>query len=380
MRTPDLPIAPDDEFTRTVLRCCPDLGNSASPQRFIADIHPNDQMFTHSLREHGDRDFALSQYYNVALQQYAMLRQIAGRLFPGRAPLDVLDFACGYGRLLRFLRLWMPPESIWASELQTEAMDFAVNTFAVHGLPSCADPADFNPQRRFDLIWVASLFSHLPPELFRAWLAKLLSLLAPGGALCFSVHGDGLLAANAKLPPDGILYLPRSENPELGTDIYGTAYVSEAYVHRTLAEAGAVDGQCVRIPYALANDQDLYVVARSAGFDAEAIRGVKRGIWGWVDRLEFSAADGGLYLEGWAGSRDDGPAEYVEISVGDRTQRVVPDRARADVAAVFADARMERSGWIWRQALGGAGKVRIDVVARSADGGCGLLYAGTVAA
>ena len=52
----------------------------------------------------------------------------------------------------------------------------ATETFGVTVVPSAFEPGEFRPGRTFDFIWVASLFSHLPEELFRRWVAKLVSL------------------------------------------------------------------------------------------------------------------------------------------------------------------------------------------------------------
>ena len=115
----------------------------------------------------------VSQYFNVALQQHNAAQQVF-RLVLG-APNSthrLLDFACGYGRLLRFLTLSVPRAQIWASEIQRDAVDFAVGQFGVHGILSDMKPrVDSNPGRNSIFIWVASLFSHLPRPLFDAWLA-----------------------------------------------------------------------------------------------------------------------------------------------------------------------------------------------------------------
>ena len=149
----------------------------------------------------------------------------------------MLDFACGYGRLLRFLSLVMPSENLFASELQIDALTFVTREFGVTGLPSHADPQQFQPARKFDFIWVASLFSHLPESLFDAWLARLIDVLTPNGVLCFSVRDSSLLTGNTLMPESGIVYETRSENADLYADIYGTAYASETFVAQSLRRA-----------------------------------------------------------------------------------------------------------------------------------------------
>ena len=122
--------------------------------RLNTHIHRNDQMLLHSLNYFQEVNWSLSQYFNIALQQHHAVQQLL-RLMFGTAVADchVLDFACGYGRLLRFLTLSVPPTRIWASEIQPEALDFVVREFGVHGTVSNVNPDRFEPGRQFDFVW-----------------------------------------------------------------------------------------------------------------------------------------------------------------------------------------------------------------------------------
>ena len=368
----------DEHYKRLILCHCHDFENS-SPASFNAAIHPGDQMLIHSLREHRDAGAAFSQYFNIASQQYSAARQILRALFGAQASeIDVLDFACGYGRLLRFLSLAMPPSRIWASDLQPDAVDFVRDAFGVHGVLSETHPRAFDPGRRFDFIWVASLFSHLPDALFKAWLARLIALLTPRGVLCFSVRDVGLLREGDRLSASAIHYATRSENADLATDIYGTSYAGEAFVRNALEAATGDERPHWRLRKALANEQDLYVVAADPRRDLSALREFRRGPWGWVDVRELSD-DGVLHLQGWAASLDDGAVECVEIEVDGSPYRCTTSITRPDVAAAFGDDRLAHSGWEFRRDLGrDACAVHIAVSARSARGETALLYAGDI--
>ena len=109
-----------------------------------------------------------------------------------------------------------------------DAVAFVRDALGVQALLSAADPAQFEPGRRFDLIWVASLFSHLPEALFHAWLARLAALLTPRGVLAFSVRDLGHWSGAA--PAQGFVYARESENADLDGDIYGTAYADADFV------------------------------------------------------------------------------------------------------------------------------------------------------
>ncbi len=369
----------DARTRRVVLAHCPGAVVERDLRRFVTRIHPHDQMLLHSLRHHRDAGAALSQYFAIALQQYASTCQMLQLLFGADATrVDVLDFACGYGRLLRFLGLVLPPSRIWASDLQADAVAFVEQAFGVQGVASNADPACFEPGRRFDFIWVASLFSHLPEPLFNAWLARLVALLTPRGVLCFSARDAALLPSGTGLPDSGIAYTGSSENAELGADIYGTTWVDTAFVQRAVHAATGDRRTVRRLPRALANEQDLYVVAASAERDLSPLAGFRRGPWGWVDRCSLSRS-GGLRLQGWAASLDDGAIGHVEIDVDGRIHRCTTGIERPDVAAAFGDARLGDAGWeLFTQLDAGARPVPVAVSAQTPQGEHALLYVGTV--
>jgi len=374
-------LCEDDRCRRIVLETCPGIDAAASLARFNTQIHPRDQMLLHSLQHHHDAGAAFSQYFSIARQQYGSAQQILHRLFGADAArVDVLDFACGYGRLLRYLTLALPPAHLWASELQADAIAYVADAFGVQAIASHADPARFQPERSFDVIWVASLFSHLPEALFHAWLAKLHSLLTPRGVLCFSVRDAALLPAGETLPESGIVYLERSENADLATDIYGTTYASEPFVRRAAARAAGAAPALHRLRRALANEQDVYVLARDSQRDLSMLNGFRRGPWGWVDQRVLMAS-GTLRLQGWAASLDDGDVDHVRIEVGGQVFRCATGIARPDVSAAFDDERLGFAGWRFEHELGaGVHAADIAVTVHSQQGEVSPLYVGRVRA
>ena len=343
-------------------------------------IHPKDQMLQHSLRHFHEVNRSLSQYFNVALQQHNAAQQVFRQVIGApNGTHRLLDFACGYGRLLRFLTLSVPPSQIWASEIQSEAVDFAMSEFGVHGAVSDIDPERFEPGVRFDFIWVASLFSHLPRHLFHGWLARLVSLATPDGIVCFSVHDECLLPARIPMPADGIHFIASSENAELDGNAYGTTFVSEAFVRDAIAAVCGTGHPYFRVKRGLANEQDLYVVARARSRDLAGLEAFRKGAWGWVDECRVSER-GELYLRGWAASVDDGPLDSIEIRVDGMLHRCPTGLPRDDVRAVLNDARLGTTGWEFRHALGaGPPSAFVEVSARSDVGEMALLYAGPLA-
>lgn len=367
-------VCRDPAFREAIWRHCRYRRASASLAELSTRVHPQDQMLRHSLR-FWDVNRSVSQYYNVALQQHHAAQQVMRALFgEPRADFAVLDFACGYGRALRFLTLSVPRARVWASEIQRDAVDFVERELGVHGIASDADPARFQPGRRFDFIWVASLFSHLPRRLFHAWLARLLAVLEPGGALCFSVHDECLLPAGGAMPAEGIHFVPASENEDLDTSAYGTTFVNEAFVRAAIAEASSTRHPYFRIARGLANEQDLYVVPRDRGLSLDALSSFRKGPWGWVDQWSVSPGRE-LHLAGWAGSLDDGALPSVEIRVAGKVHDCPCGLARPDVARVLGDPRLAATGWEFRRALP-EHPVLVEVSAPSRRGEAALVYAG----
>jgi SAM-dependent methyltransferase len=370
----------DGSLRRTLLEHCSGVDPTSDHARFNTRIHPDDQMLTHSLAHHGNANAAFSQYFSIALQQHRSFREIRRLLFAEDAGSDfeILDFACGFGRMLRFLALSLSPQQIWASELQADALAFVGENFGVHTLASHADPSRFVPDRRFDMIWVASLFSHLPETLFHAWLARLTSLLKPDGVLCFSVRDVSQLPAATQLPANGFLYDRSSENASLDGEIYGTAWASEAFVTRAVHAATGDQRTPYRLPRALANEQDIYVVAADPYRNLSVLGGFRRGPWGWLDQASVSES-GQLHLQGWAASLDDGEIDHVEIEFDGATNKIQTGIARPDVVAAFDDKRMARAGWEFRCNLDqrvAPGKLAIS--AHSKGGETALIHLGLI--
>ncbi len=369
----------DDRLKRAVIRHCQGLPDDSAAGDLSTHIHPDCQMLAHSLQHHQDASLAVSQYFNVALQQYHTMRQITSALYPqGLGGLRFLDFACGYGRLLRFLVHAMPPEQIWGAEIQPDAVAYVSERFGVHPLHSPAEPEAFEPQQTFDVIWVASLFSHLPEPLFSRWLQRLTDLLTPDGILCFSTHDAVLLPPDIPMPQKGILYGQGSENAELDPAIYGTTYVTEEYVASCIHSLLGEQHPYYRLPRTLAHEQDIYVVSRSADRDLTVLGQFRRGPWGWMDHHSFDDA-GNLHLSGWAASLDDGALESIEIRLDGELHHCPTGDPRQDVADAFNDSRLLPSGWHFNSPLpANRNDVYVEITARSTRGETALVYAGVM--
>jgi SAM-dependent methyltransferase len=366
------------EFHDIISRRFAESAKTAVPTALNLKIHPNDQMLTYSLSHFQSAGAALSQYFGVALQQHKAAEQIIGALFPSRDDFSVLDFACGYGRMLRFLAKSVGPSRIWASDIQSDAVDFVVGEFGVNGIYSDVDPDKFKTDRKFDFIWVASLFSHLPGPTFNQWLAKLGEALSPRGVICFSVHDEVLLAANQKMHDSGIAFASESENSELAKDAYGTTHVTEAYVRGAVERAFGASHPYFRVKRGLAYQQDLYIVAKDKARDLSALNAFKWGPWGWVD-VKSILGSGDMNVSGWATSFDEGGVDSVSVKYDGKEVNCKITVVRADVEGVFNDSRLHDSGWetVCPLRAGTQGSI-VEILANGKNGERALLYAGPI--
>ena len=312
-----------------------------------------------------DRDRALTNYFQNGLDQYRLVRHIAS--WRGRVG-KMLDFASGYGRLTRFLVHEQLADEITVSDILEGGMEFQAAQFGVRTILSKTDPAQFTAPERYDLIFVASLFTHLPPATFTPWLLRLADLLTPEGLLIFTVHDESISPHTFE---GGISFESRSESRVLDVDDYGSTWVTEAYV-RAQVPAGFA---CVRMPRALAEWQDVYVLSPSPLESAPPRRVPK----GFVD--QFFVDDAGVRVQGWATAVFE-RADRVELRLDDTVVATTRDfAARPDVAAWVGVETATDSGFELVVPHGSIRSFRYEVATVSAftrEGEERILFLGTL--
>ncbi len=319
--------------------------------RLSLDVHADDEMLRHYWNLRGrDRDQALVLYFDSGRRIWETLSAVLRWRFgeppperPDKSGFHVLDFASGYGRVTRFAVLEIPPERLWVADIYAGGVRFQEERFGVHGLVSHGDPERFECDQTFDAIVVSSLFTHLPELTFRSWLVRLLGLLRPGGLLVFSVHDEDLLAPGRLLPPSGFLFDLISESGSLPTEQYGTSWVNEAFVRRTLAEL-APAASVHRLPRGLLHFQDLYVVVSQPDCDFSGLE-LRAEAEGFVEHC--SIASSRLRLAGWVVDRAlrSAPCE-LRVSIGGEVQHALRDfQTRDEVSALFPYENVTGYGW-----------------------------------
>ncbi|MFN7042970.1 MAG: class I SAM-dependent methyltransferase [Acidovorax temperans] len=175
----------------------------------------------------------------------------------------VLEFASGHGRFTRHLVKALGPGRVAVSDVVPGAVEFSRATFGVEGFLSASVPEQVRWPGQYDLVFVLSLFSHLPRATWARWLQVLYGAVAPGGLLVFSAHG--LKAArfdNVVLDGEGFFFAASSESNAIDAQDYGTTFTAPEFVRARIAETVGTDRLVHEAPVHFWNHQDAYVLRK----------------------------------------------------------------------------------------------------------------------
>jgi SAM-dependent methyltransferase len=102
----------------------------------------------------------------------------------------ILDFGCGWGRITRFFLRDVPPEKITGVDHSDEVIEVcrATNKWCSFALIDPDPPTPLQAES-FDLIYLYSVFSHLPEQMHLALVSEFQRLLVPGGLLIATTRG-----------------------------------------------------------------------------------------------------------------------------------------------------------------------------------------------
>lgn len=342
--------------------------------RFCRPLPAHDEMFFKAILPNYENDVSIAAFKFVesTLRHYEAYRQVVEGALGGFANLGtVLDFASGWGRLTRVLEQKLERRQIFVGDIYHDAVAWQEKTFGVTGVYSAPDPDGFEHSGGHDLVFVGSMFSHLPDGLFQRWLAKLHGFLGPKGVLAFSVHDQAILPAGHAMDPSGLTYLRFSESGSLDLEIYGMSYVTEAYVAAAI-QAVSPGASWRRFPKGLYENQDLYVVG-APGVDISGLKVASPPMGGFETATLLPTGE--TEYAGWALERTPGCAiELIGVHVDDRpVVSILADRERPDVLAAFPGAPNAPVGWRFRLQAPAGAMVRLHL--QSGSGLTGYAYA-----
>jgi SAM-dependent methyltransferase len=193
-----------------------------------------------------------SHYFKVGLSAIRRIDEALAAANLTDVP-GILDFPCGSGRVLRFLRQRFPAAEITACELDHGPVEFCVRTFGVLPAFSSLNLDEVVLPQSFDLIWCGSLVTHLNERGIVSLLRLFHRQLRDGGLMIFTTHGDFVPGRILRrefdygLTPEQIGRIGASY-PEtgfgfedyLGEKDYGVSLTSPDWIRQRVAEVGGL--------------------------------------------------------------------------------------------------------------------------------------------
>lgn len=115
-------------------------------------------------------------------------------------PDSILEFGCGWGRIIRFFLRDVEPDRLWGVDCMPEAIELCkrTNTHCRFDLVDPFPPSNL-PSEAFDLIYSYSVFSHLSEKAHLAWLGEFQRVLKPGGFLIATTRPREFILTCAKV-------------------------------------------------------------------------------------------------------------------------------------------------------------------------------------
>jgi SAM-dependent methyltransferase len=106
-----------------------------------------------------------------------------------RADLNVLDFGCGWGRLLRLTCKYVRPSRLWGVDPWDRSIELCKEHRVLGNLRmSPWIPRELDIPEEMDVVYAFSVFTHLPEEVATLALRTLTRHLRPGGRVLISVR------------------------------------------------------------------------------------------------------------------------------------------------------------------------------------------------
>lgn len=155
----------------------------------------------------------------------------------------ILDFGCGYGRILRSMYFFADPENLYGCDPWDKSISLC-NEARVLGHLAISDylPSTLPFEAKFDLIYAFSVFTHLSERATRCCLEVLRDRLTPDGLLVITIRPVEYWMSRPDLPAEkvgelvnahrnsGFAFLPHNRLPLDGDITYGDTSMDLDYI------------------------------------------------------------------------------------------------------------------------------------------------------
>jgi len=111
----------------------------------------------------------------------------------GLSPKRILDFGCGHGNVARMLAAWFRNSNVIGQDVNPDWLSWVEQTIGIETRVSPEHIQDVDLDRgEFDLIWVGSVFTHIPAASSIHLLERFKRGLSEQGLLIFTCAGQAV--------------------------------------------------------------------------------------------------------------------------------------------------------------------------------------------
>lgn len=173
----------------------------------------------------------------VTLNMISALNKVGKKDMLDEGNLNILDFGCGNGRVLRYLHALFPNNTYTGTDIDNESITWcqeALKEIGTFSTNATTPPLTFK-ENTFDFVYSISVLTHLPEDMQFMWLEELHRITKSGAYLILTTHGETALpdvttADRNRLSQDGFFYLKGNGTDGL-PDFYQNAYHLHDYIH-----------------------------------------------------------------------------------------------------------------------------------------------------
>lgn len=216
---------------------------------------PPDQFQSGSVGSSGEHTLREAFNFYCEIKRYAAVTGLT--LCPDSR---VLDFGCGWGRIIRFFLKDVSSDNLYGVDVDPDMVDICKNLvrYGNYSTVKPLPPTDL-PDASVDIVYAYSVFSHLSEHVHIKWVEEFARILKPGGLLiattqaryfiefCKSLRGEthksawhNMLATLfedteatlAEYDKGGFIYCATGGGEARPSSFYGEALIPRGYVER----------------------------------------------------------------------------------------------------------------------------------------------------
>lgn len=143
-----------------------------------------------------------NRYRDSGARHAAVFARIVKQVLGDRPGLEVLEWGCGPGRIIRHMQALLPGARLTGADYNAATIEWCAKSLpGIFFANNALNPPLPFPDASFDVAYNFSVFTHLSEAVQLAWARELHRVLRPGGCLICTTHGEAyryLLASSAE--------------------------------------------------------------------------------------------------------------------------------------------------------------------------------------